>query len=96
MDEHFEPETITVKVSTAIFSMAIILVALTTFAVWLHKSGRAIGIERATNFVAAKCQQKNEFKIVTGTNTFFFSCNMVKTYPVTPWDNVDISKPPIP
>lgn len=96
MDEHFKPETFSVKVSTVIFSVVIALVAVAMLCAHLYGSGRISGIEEATNFVAAKCQQKNEFRVTTNSNTFFFSCNMVKTYPITPWDNVDISKPPIP
>ena len=59
----------------------------------IYDHGRSNGIVEATNYVAAKCEQKNEFRVLTGLSTFFFQCNKVKDVAVTPWDNVDVNEP---
>lgn len=82
-----------VKPVYVIFGAAIALVALVMFTAKMFDVGYRSGVTDATNYIAAKCQQRNEFRVATGANTFFFQCNLVKNYPVTPWDDIDVNKP---
>ena len=76
-----------------IFCVPCLLLLVVLALVSVHDSGREGGVNDATNYIAAKCDQKNEFKVHTGLTTFYFQCNKVKDVPVTPWDNVDTDKP---
>ena len=82
-----------IHVGWIIFGIPIAFVAFLIVSVNAYDSGRASGVAKATNYIAAKCTQKREFKVVTGLSTFYFQCNQVKDVPVTPWDDINTDQP---